>query len=69
MTELNEEINEKYLEEIDETNERHVKNDYVLDNESYHIEMDELLVNFLKELGYEEIAEKYNKASDWFWYS
>ena len=66
---MNKEINKKYLTKIDEINKRYVKNDYVLDNEGYHIETDELLVNLLKELGYEEIAEKYNKASDWFWYS
>ena len=66
---MNKEINEKYLKEIDEINEKHVKNDYVVDNEGYHCEMDDLLENLLKELGYEEIVKKYNEASSFFWYS
>ena len=66
---MDKKINERYLTKIDEINNYFVKNDYVLDNEGYHIEMDDLLVDFLIELGYEEIAEKYCKASEYFWYS
>ena len=50
-------------------NKEIVKNDYVFDNEGYHCEMDGLLENLLKELGYEEIVKKYNEASSFFWYS
>ena len=68
----NKEIEQKYLRMIEELNKKYGANDEwndIIDNEGYHGEWDELITNFIKELGYEEIAKEYEKADRFFWYA
>lgn len=39
------------------------------DEEQYHREMDKILVNFLKDMGYKEMVELYKEAQHYFWYA
>ena len=59
-------VYEDYLEEMDKATEDFKKD---LDNESYHGIMDELIVKFLRDMGYKEMADKYDEASEYFWYA
>ena len=43
--------------------------EYCIDNESYHIELDDLLLNLLNDIGFKEIVKMYNNAKKYFWYS
>lgn len=65
----NKEIEEKYLKMIEELNKKHRVKQGQVDNESYHGEWDDLIVEFLKEIGYKKIANRYEKAMEYFWYA
>ena len=68
-TELkNKEIEEKYLEIFKDIKKEFI-NRRIEDNESYHFNIDETIVDFLKEIGYKKLAKAYDKATDYFWYS
>ena len=62
------EIEKKYLEIF-----KGIKKEYMNrrneNNESYHYNIDETLIDFLKEIGYKKLAKAYDEASDYFWYS
>ena len=68
-------ILEDYLVEIEELNKKYVipetekNNGYCKDEESYHIAMDNILLDIIEDLGYKEIVDKYKEARHWFWYS
>ena len=66
-------IKEKYKEKIEDLNKKFIKTyknkKYCSEHEGYHIEFDILIVDLLKEIGYEEISELYDNARDFFWYS
>ena len=70
-----ESLSEKYIRKIKEINDKYIyttlkrKEESCNDEEEYHKIMDNLLVELIKELGYEKVAELYEKASEWFWYS
>ena len=70
---MNKEIEKFYNYKFREINKRFIKlyedEEYCTDNESYHIELDELLLNLLDNIGYKEIVKMYNKAKEYFWYS
>lgn len=57
---------EDYLNEMDKATKKFEEEQ---DNESYHGHMDYIIVEFLKSLGYTEMADKYDEASEHFWYS
>lgn len=59
-----EKIRKTYIYSTPKTQEENCE-----DEEQYHIEMDTLLTDFIKELGYNQLAEKYDEESKWFWYS
>ena len=68
----NKEIEQKYLKIIEELNKKYGATDEwsdIVDNEGYHGEWDELITNFIKELGYKKIAKEYEKADRFFWYA
>ena len=56
-----EEIKEKYLSKLIE-----IQNKYDDDTECRHGYEDDLLCELLKELGYEEIVNQYNKTGKWY---
>lgn len=71
------ELNNKYL-----TNIKNIKNKYLkkekniyfgeyccTDEEELHKQLDNELINLLKELGYQEVVNEYTEAKDYFWYS
>lgn len=68
-------VYEDYLEEMDKLTKELIKPETednfegCEDEEYYHIKMDNILVNFLKDMGYEEMVDKYEKARKHFWYS
>lgn len=63
-------VYEDYLEEMDKLERKLIDSEGECeDNEYYHVRLDDMLVNFLKDMGYKELAEKYEKASEHFWYS
>lgn len=72
---MNKEIENKYILKINELNKDYIKYDkddnseYCLDNENYHLELDNILLKILIELGYIEIVKMYERAEDHFWYS
>lgn len=70
---MNKELEEYYKYKIKEINRKYIKiyedEEYCADNESYHIELDELLNDLLNDIGYEEIVKMYNEAKEYFWYS
>ena len=69
-------IESKYLKKI-----RKIKKNYLYknkdsykkyscrDEEVFHMELDELLVEFLLELGYIEVVKQYKELQGYFWYS
>ena len=61
----NKEIEQKYLKMIEELNKKY---EY-MDEECYHADFDELIKKFIKDLGYEKIANEYEKAEANFWYA
>lgn len=70
---MNKELEEYYKYKIKEINRKYIKiyedEEYCTDNESYHIELDDLLNDLLNDIGYEEIVKMYNEAKEYFWYS
>lgn len=73
---MNEELNKKYLNKIEEIDREYIEHGTELyhpcciDKEMYHIIMDEMLIALLSELGYKEIVHKFQKArKDYFWYA
>ena len=58
---------EKYLDKMEELELKFERG--LFDNETYHIGYDELIIDFLKEIGYETLSKKYKEASSYFWYS
>lgn len=62
-------LEEKYLKIIQELNKKHRVKENQVDNELYHDEWDDLIVEFLKESGYKKIAKRYEKEMEYFWYS
>lgn len=66
---MNEEIYKKYIEKMNKLNEKYIFSESCYDNEAYHADFDDLIIELIKELGYEKIAEGYDKASEYFWYA
>lgn len=71
---MNNELNDKYLEKIKKLKKQEIKIDeeneeHCFDNEAYHVYFDSILVDLLKELGYEEIVREYENAEHHFWYA
>ena len=66
-------ILEDYLAKIEELNKIYIykyrNEDTCKDEEEYHREMDNILLDIIEELGYKEIADKYKEARKWFWYA
>ena len=65
----NKELEEKYLKVIEKLNKKYFVGRYMTYSEEYHVEWDDLIIEFLKESGYKKIAKKYEKATNNFWYS
>ena len=63
---MEKDIEQKYLKKMKELDKDFKK---FGDNESYHIDYDDLIIEVLKEVGLEKLAEVYAKASENFWYS
>lgn len=59
-------VYEDYLAKTDEAIKKY---EVYLDNEIYHEIMDDLIVEFLRDMGYTEMADKYEKAKHYFWYA
>lgn len=59
-------IEQKYLKKMEKLDKDFKK---FGDNENYHAEYDDLIVEFLEEVGLEKLAKAYAKASRYFWYS
>jgi hypothetical protein len=57
----NEELIKKYQKKLKE-----IINKYDFDEEVRHIEADNLLIELLKELGFEKITNIYEKIDKWF---
>lgn len=55
---MNEELKKKYLEKIKECNN--------CDEEMGHVYADQALCELLRELGFDEIVEAYNKIGKWY---
>lgn len=70
---MNKELEEYYKYKIKEINRKYIKiyedEEYCTDNESYHIGLDDILLNLINDIGYEEIVKMYNEAKEYFWYS
>ena len=68
-------IQNKYLNEIIYIKSKYLKpipssDDYWCeDEEELHIELDDVLINLLEEIGFSEIAKEYLEAKQYFWYS
>lgn len=56
-----ENIEEKYVEKM-----RKINKDYRGDPEIAHGEADDLLVEFLKELGFEKLVKEYENIPKWY---
>lgn len=56
---MNKELNDKYLSQL---------NDLISENdvEKKHIDADNILCELLKELGFNEIVESFNKLKKWY---
>ena len=71
---MNKEKEQEFIEEFKKVNEFYIHRDIdgnkiITDNESYHIECDKILKNFIYKLGYIELLKFYETAEDFFWYS
>ena len=68
-------IEKKYLKKLKKLKEEYIhitpkeREEYCLDEEAYHIQTDTLIICLIKELGYKELAEAYEEARQYFWYS
>lgn len=70
-------IEEKYLNELIYIKIKYLKENKrtyygkydCLDEEQLHIELDDLLINLLEEIGFSRIAREYLEAKSYFWYS
>ncbi len=66
-------VKEKYKEKIEKLNAKYMyerdESIHCEDCEEYHIEWDNLLIELLKEIGYEEISEQYENVRNFFWYT
>ena len=68
-------MKEYYLEKIKEIKKKYIKqtpkrnDEYCLDNEMLHVEVDDLIVNLLENLVSHDIALEYLKVKQYFWYS
>ena len=68
-------IEKKYLRKINKIKKLYInttpirKEESCIDEEELHIELDDLLIDMLMELGYTEIVNKYKQLQSWFWYS
>lgn len=63
---MNIELEEKYIEKLNKIKEGHER---YYDNEVIHSQFDALLLELLKELGYQKIVELYEKEEMNFWYA
>ena len=64
LEKINFDILEKYLKEI-----HSIIDKYDDDSELLHIKFDDLLLNFIDELGYHQIVELYLLEKNNFWYA
>ena len=55
----NEKLKEKYINLLKEQQ-------ISWDNETAHVEADNLVCELLKELGFEEVVKEYDKVSKWY---
>ena len=68
-------IEEKYIEKIEKIINKEIKKsekgieEWCDDNENLHVVCDEILKEFIKELGYKKIIKKYEEAQHYFWYA
>lgn len=71
------ELNNKYLTNIKNIKNKQLKKEKNIyfgkycctDEEELHKQLDNELINLLKELGYLEVVNEYTEAKDYFWYS
>lgn len=70
---MNKDLEELYKYKIKEINKEFIRiyedEEYCTDNETYHIELDDLLLNLLNDIGYKELVKMYSEAKKYFWYS
>lgn len=59
-------VEEKYIRKLRKIKKQHGR---YYDNEVIHGQYDEILLELLKELGYEKIVKMYEKESENFWYA
>ena len=65
----------RYCEKIKEINNMFIEPETkycyenCTDNEEYHIELDKILIDLLKELHFDEVVKLYEEAEKHFWYS
>lgn len=64
LEKFNYDIVEKYLKKI-----HSIIDKYDEDSELLHIELDDLLLDFIDELGYHQIVASYLSKKDRFWYA
>ena len=68
-------IEAKYLRKLNKIKKFYInttpkrKEESCIDEERLHIELDNLLIDMLVELGYVELANRYKELQCWFWYS
>lgn len=68
-------IEKRYLRKFKKLREKFIyttpkrKEEWCEDNDRLHIEIDELLIEMLVELGYTELVNKYKELEYYFWYS
>lgn len=68
-------IENKYLRKLNKIKKFYIKTtpkrkeEWCVDNERLHVEIDELLIEMLVELGYTELVNKYKELECYFWYS
>lgn len=68
-------IEKRYLRKFKKLREKFIyttpkrKEESCEDNEEYHRQADNLLLELLKELGYNQLIKEYDEASYWFWYA
>ena len=61
---IDKELEKKYINHLIDAH-----NNNLTDNENRHLEADYVLLDFIKELGYTKVAEKWEEISDGFWYA
>lgn len=67
----NEKLKERIreLERTDEQLAKKLKSKVSSDNEGMHVEADDLLIEFLRAIGYTQSADQYGEMSKDFWYA